>query len=108
MGGAAAPYSLPDVVHRLGRGSSICPSTQPVNNVVAQRPMKMILIFTAPCRLAILGLALVRTRSTARATSIGRPFDQSRNPNADTHTQVPTMNVSSYTDCAPRSLQTLN
>jgi hypothetical protein len=101
-------YSFPDVVHRLGRGLPVCPATQPVNNVVAEPTVKVIFISKLASRQSNLGSALVRTSSLARATSMGRPFDQSRNPNADTHTQVPTINVSPYTDCAPRSLHRMN
>ena len=97
-------YSFPDVVHRLSKGIQVWPAAQTVNNVVAARRIKMIFQSPAWVGNVTLGSALVRTYEFARSTSPWRPFDQSRNPNADTHTQVPTPHVSHYTNCAPRSL----
>jgi hypothetical protein len=100
----ANSYSFPDVVHRLSKGIQVRPAAQTVNNVVAEPRSKM--IFSAPACVGnvTLGSALVRTCEFARSTSPWRLFDQSRNPNVDTHTQVPTPHVSHYTNCAPCSL----
>ena len=78
-----------------GWGSALSPRwlPQPVNNAVATR--------LARALRSNLGAALVRTWKPARLTSLAQPFDQSRHPGPDTHTQVPTTDVSHYTDCAP-------
>ena len=99
-------YSFPGVVHRLSKGAPVSPAAQTVNNAVAARRRPMIFRSRSWVENVTLGSALVRTSILARSTSIRRLFDQSRNPNADTHTQVPTPNVSHYTNCAPRSLNT--
>ena len=53
-------------------------------------------------RCANLATAPTRTLTAARSTSLAQVFARSRHPGTDTHPQVPTANVSPYTDCAPR------
>ena len=45
---------------------------------------------------AILGAAPTRITQPSRSTNRTRLFARSRNPDADTHTQVPTSHVSLY------------
>ena len=94
-------YSLSGVVHRLNRSPRICSAIQTVNNAVAMPNPNFSFQEKSPqCNF---GLGSGTNEKPARSTSIAQSFDRSRNPNADTHSQVPTSTVSPYTACAPRS-----
>src|SRR2546425_4609180 len=94
-------YSFSGVVHRLNRSLRICSAIQTVNNAVAMpNPNSS---FQGKSPLCNFGLGSGTNLKPARSTSIAQPFDRSHNPNADTHSQVPTPDVSPYTACAPRS-----
>jgi hypothetical protein len=97
-------YSLSGVVHRLRWSLPIRSTAQTVNNAVAMPDSN--LSFQAQPPQGKLGFGSGTNRMSARSTSLTQLFDRSRNPNADTHPQVPTPNVSPYTACAPRSNKT--
>ena len=97
-------YSLSGVVHRLRWSPPIRSTAQTVNNAVAMPAAN--LSFQAQPPQGKLGFGSGTNRKPARSTSLAQLFDRSRNPNADTHSQVPTSNVSPYTACAPRSNKT--
>jgi hypothetical protein len=94
-------YSFSGVVHRLSRSVVICSTAQPVSNAVAMRNS-----ISIPGRISFrysFGFGSGTNMKPARSTSLAQHLDRSRNPIADTHSQVPTANVSPYTACAPRS-----
>ena len=94
-------YSLSGVVHRLNRSFQWRSALQPVNNAVGAAKL-----FSASMKKAphyIFGFGSGTNMKTARLDEHSASFDRSRNPNADTHPQVPTPNVSLYTVCAPCS-----
>lgn len=74
-------------------------ATPPVNNGVARCALSLKTTLRSP----ITSLAPVRTRVQLAVTSLAQLFDRSHQLNADTHSQVMTMNVLLYTACAPRS-----
>jgi hypothetical protein len=97
-------YSLSGVVHRLNRSFLICSAIQTVNNAVAMPNPNFSFQEKSPqCNF---GFGSGTNVKSARSTSIAQLFDRSRNPDADTHSQVPTTTVSPYTACAPRSART--
>ena len=97
-------YRFSGVVHRLSRSFQILSATQTVNNAVAMNfLLNRFLHRISPRKYS--GFGSGTNRTPARWTSRAQHFDRSRNPNADTHTQVLTPNVPHYTACAPRSIQ---
>jgi hypothetical protein len=92
---------LPGVVHRLSRSFRIDSGIQTVNNAVAMPEPSF--SFRQISASANFGFGSGTNTKPARSTSLAQTFDRSRNPNTDTHSQVPTFNVSTYTACAPCS-----
>ncbi len=88
-------YSFPGVVHGLTRSLPNRSARQPVNNAVAMQfsTFSWLPIF---CQLNYFGFGSGTNKRLARLTSSVQSFDRSRNPNADTNTQVTTMQVSLY------------
>jgi hypothetical protein len=97
-------YRFSGVVHRLSRSFQILSATQTVNNAVAMNFLMNCLLHKIAPRKHF-GFGSGTNRTPTRWTSRAQHFDRSRNPNADTHTQVLTPNVPHYTACAPRSIQ---
>src|SRR6266545_3147576 len=97
-------YSLSGVVHRRNRSLPVCSAMPPVNNAVAMLNANG--SFQENWPRYIFGLGSGTNRKPARSTSLAQPLDRSPDPNADTHSQVPTSHVSPYTACAPRSHKT--
>lgn len=74
--------------------------TPPVNNTDAADALPVAGVYFG----ATLVTAPTRIDALVRSTNVGRPFARSRNLDADTHPQVPTLEVSHYTICAPHPL----
>jgi len=87
------------VVHRLNRSLQICSAIQTVNNAVAMPTPNFYFQEKSPQR--NFGFGSGTNRMAARSTSLAQFFDRSRNPNADTHPQVPMHDISPYTVLRP-------
>src|SRR5207245_6694568 len=85
-------YSFSGVVHRLSRSLWIYSGTQTVNNAVAMPNSNF--VFQKEALQCNFGFGSGTNRKSARWTSLAQSFDRSRNPNADTHSQVLTPYVS--------------
>ena len=94
-GGGLALYSFSGVVHRLRRSSRSSSATQAVHNAVAVATKESFLVGKNPPR-NYFGFGSGTNTCPARFDEHSPTFDRSRNPNADTHTQVMTPNVSLY------------
>src|SRR6476661_5393141 len=99
---AFAMYSFSGVIHRRSGGHRLCSATETVSNAVAMTKSGISFLQNNASKLYF-GCDSGTNLCPSRWTSIAQTFDRSRNPNADTHSQVMTPNVPHYTACAPRS-----